>query len=235
MPDKIKLMLATHTHGSVTPAYAQALAVSCAHLAAKGVNHFPLILTDSLVDSGRNRLAAFCLEHDFTHMLFIDADVQFTSADILRLLADDKEFVVGSYMKKTEKNEFAVSFIPTADGLVEECPKTGCLKIAGAGAGFMMLKRSVLETMRDRMPETIYTDYAGRERPKLINGFFANVIEDGMLWSEDLTFCNRWRALGGTVWLDPNITLSHWGTYMWRGSILDQLDDYAKPELKAAA
>ena len=26
MPDKIKLMLATHTHGSVTPAYAQALA-----------------------------------------------------------------------------------------------------------------------------------------------------------------------------------------------------------------
>ena len=89
----MKLMLATHTHGSVTPAYAQALAVSCAHLAAKGVNHFPLILTDSLVDSGRNRLAAFCLEHDFTHMIFIDADVQFTSADILALLRNARKRV----------------------------------------------------------------------------------------------------------------------------------------------
>lgn len=231
----VNLLLATHTTGMVTPPYAQALALACAHLAAKGINHFPLILPDPLVESGRNRLAAFCLENGFTHILFIDADIQFTSADILRLIADDKDFVVGAYMKKIEREEYAVSFIPSADGLVEECPKTGCLKIGGAGAGFMMLKRSVLETMRDRMPETIYTDYAGREKPTLINGFFANVIEDGMLWSEDLTFCNRWRALGGDVWLDPAITLSHWGTYMWRGSILNKLEDFAAPELKAAA
>jgi choline kinase len=231
----VKLMIATHTTGLVTPYYAQALAVTCAHLAAKGINHLPVIIEDSLVDRGRNRLSAYCLEHDFTHLLFIDADIQFRSDDVLRLLSHDKDIVVAAYMKKNERDEFAISFAPSADGLVEECPKTGTLKIERAGTGFMMIKRRVFETMRDRMPETVYTDYSAVTKPKLTNAFFANIVEDGMLWSEDFTFCNRWCALGGEIWLDPTITLSHWGTYMWRGSILDQLDDYAAPELKAAA
>ena len=235
VPNKPKLMLATHTHGTVIPAYAQALAVSCAHLADRGVSHLPVLIEDSLVDRGRNRLAAYCLEHDFTHMMFIDADIQFRPTDILRLLNHDKDIVVGAYMKKNERDEFAIEFMPSDNGDVEECPKTGALKIARAGTGFMMIKRGVFETMRDQMPETMFTDYSAVAKPKIMNAFFENVVEDGMLWSEDYTFCKRWLALGGDIWLDPTIKLSHWGTFVWSGSIMDKLTDYKGAELKAAA
>ena len=73
-------------------------------------------------------------------------------------------------------------------------------------------------------------------KPKIMNAFFENVVEDGMLWSEDYTFCKRWLALGGEIWLDPEIRLAHWGTYVWQGSILDQLTDYkGAQEVRAAA
>jgi hypothetical protein len=35
--------------------------------------------------------------------------------------------------------------------------------------------------------------------------------------SEDYTFCARWRALGGKIWLDTKSILSHSGTYEFVG------------------
>lgn len=223
MAEEIRLMLATHTHGLVTPAYAQSLAMATAFLAANGVPHVPVLFEDSLVDRGRDRAAAAMLEGDYTHLLFIDADIEFDYRDVVRLLAADKDIIVGAYRKKNDRDEFAVSFLPDAADHLEQCPHTGAVKIARAGTGFMMIRRTVFEQLRAAMPDLHYVDYSAAADPRPMTAYFEHVVRDGRRWSEDYTFCERWRAIGGAIWLDTSIQLGHWGPHVWRGSILDHI------------
>lgn len=32
----------------------------------------------------------------------------------------------------------------------------------------------------------------------------------------------RWKKLGGQLWIDPDITLKHWGLHGWRGNQHEQ-------------
>lgn len=224
MSDEIRLLIATHTHGLVTPAYAYSLARLTAFLAVNGVPHAAVLFEDSLVDRGRDRAAAAVLESDWTHLMFIDADIEFEPRDVVRLLAADKDLIVGAYRKKNERGEFAISFFPEAADFVEQDPSTGAVKIARAGTGFMMIKRTVFEQLRDRMPELHYTDFSAIADPRPMTAFFEHIRMDGRRWSEDYTFCERWREIGGDVWLDPMVTLGHWGPQVWRGSILDVMN-----------
>ena len=42
--------------------------------------------------------------------------------------------------------------------------------------------------------------------------------ETGAYMSEDFTFCKRWRAMGGDIWLDTSLMLSHTGTALFAGN-----------------
>ena len=47
--------------------------------------------------------------------------------------------------------------------------------------------------------------------------------EFGKFWGEDMDFCNRWRAIGGRIWLDTNIKFQHAGRKTWEANYLDFL------------
>jgi hypothetical protein len=36
--------------------------------------------------------------------------------------------------------------------------------------------------------------------------------------SEDYTFCRRWQKIGGDIWLDPSISLNHYGSFCFQGN-----------------
>lgn len=223
MSDEIRLLIATHTHGSVTPAYCQGLATATAFLAAHGIPHAVMLFEDSLVDRGRDRAAATLLESDCTHLLFIDADIEFKPEAIVRLIAADKDVIAGAYRKKNDRGEFAISFLPEAATRLEQCLETGAVKIARAGTGFLLIKRRVFERLAEAMPEIGYDDHSEIAAPRAMHAFFEHIVRDRRRWSEDYTFCERWRAIGGDIWLDPFIELGHWGPHPWRGSILDHI------------
>jgi hypothetical protein len=52
---------------------------------------------------------------------------------------------------------------------------------------------------------------------------FDTSLVNGGFCGEDYTFCDRWRATGGKIWVDPDIVLRHVGTTTYTGSILDAL------------
>ncbi|PZQ57372.1 MAG: hypothetical protein DI570_19750 [Phenylobacterium zucineum] len=41
--------------------------------------------------------------------------------------------------------------------------------------------------------------------------------ETGEYLSEDYTFCHRWRAIGGEIWLDLQSRLAHVGAFEFEG------------------
>lgn len=196
---------------------------------------------ESLITRARNRLVRLFLDTDCTHLMFIDSDISFNPLDVIRLLMHDKDIVCGSYpmkglqinnllgknfsnpeevqralysyvinLQKQDQEKFGDNNEPvrinTENGLVE---------IMDAGTGFMCIKREVIEKMIQEYPGT---KYVSEEDSREWYALFDCIIDDNRYLSEDYTFCRRWQKIGGKVWLDPDITLDHVGTHVFKGS-----------------
>jgi hypothetical protein len=88
--------------------------------------------------------------------------------------------------------------------------ENGFITALDAGTGFMRVQRSALTKLIDAHPEVKYHKEGGGDRWAI----FDCIIHEGRYLSEDYTFCRRWQALGGEVWVDytsPN--LGHQGSY----------------------
>ena len=211
---------------------------------------FGTIAKESLVTRARNVLVAYFLASDYTHLMFIDADIEFQTEDILKLYAHKKDVVVGAYPKKgvawdkirsnltdpanKDKNlsdrdmasfgsDYAINF-----KFVDKETKTigvenGLIKLHDAGTGFMMISREAILKMIKAYPELKYNNDVNINNADLKDHFYAlfdTMIDpvDRRYLSEDYTFCRRWQEIGGDVWLDPSISLNHYGHFCFQGN-----------------
>jgi hypothetical protein len=192
-------------------------------LALAGVPINFALFRDSDVSRGRNRAAHAMLHHGYTHLLFVDADIEFTANDVLALLNMHEDVAVGPYRKKNERTEYNFEFVPHPESAVTVNQATGAVEVMRAGTGFMMIRRTVFEQMREAMPEIVYNDQTKDGQEFQMCAFFAFEIRDtpwgARQFSEDFNFCERWRDLGGRIWMQPSLKLTHWGAYEWTGDL----------------
>ncbi len=78
-------------------------------------------------------------------------------------------------------------------------------------AGFMLLKRCVLEKMIDHFPELYYIPKDESLKHTAGHYLFATELWNGEFWGEDYVFCRRAREAGFKIWIDPTIVLNHAG------------------------
>jgi hypothetical protein len=211
---------------------------------------FGTIANESLVTRARNVLVAYFLASDYTHLMFVDADIEFQTEDILKLYAHKKDVVVGAYPKKgvawdkiranltdpankgkelsdrdmaSFGSDYAINF-----KFVDKETKTigvenGLIKLHDAGTGFMMISREAILKMIKAYPELKYNNDVNIANADLKDHFYAlfdTMIDpiDRRYLSEDYTFCRRWQEIGGDVWLDPSISLNHYGHFCFQGN-----------------
>lgn len=210
---------------------------------------FGTIANESLVTRARNVLLAYFLSSDYTHLLFIDADIEFKVDDVLKLYYHDKDVAVGAYPKKgvnwnhikqaiaSEPNkeltppqigalgsDYAINFKFLDRDTKTVSVKEGLIEVHDAGTGFMMIKREVLLKMIEKYPELKYNnDVQMNNADQLKDKFYAlfdTMIDpiDKRYLSEDYTFCRRWQDMGGEIWLDPSISLNHYGSFCFQGN-----------------
>ena len=83
-----------------------------------------------------------------------------------------------------------------------------------------MFERSVIENMSMAYPLTKYVDdvgfLSGKEND-FAYALFDCGVEDGHYYSEDWMFCHRWSKLGGSIWVEVSINLSHTGVETYKG------------------
>ncbi len=207
--------------GQVVASFASSLAETVQEFGRRGIAH-SWIRTEkeSLVQRARNVIAArFLAEERYTHLIWIDADVEWQALDVIRLLAHDVPAICGLYPKKTEKLEFPVHLAHDENGLARRDPRTGRIEIENAPTGFLCLKREVFTRLIEAYPENKITAMQGQDGKVLdcLYDFFPARLDDGILWSEDYGFCRLWRAIGGEVWMDPAIKLRHHGHKAYDG------------------
>ena len=192
---------------------------------------FQFVVGSSVVHKARNELVAYFLASDFTDLLFIDDDMQWSPNDVIRLLGSDKPLIGGVGRQRVQKPNSDPRVwcmrIPRemADPLRSD--DMGCIEVGGFGAAFMLINKIVFERMVEAHPEWALkapSDWEQRIRPFYFE-FFRQGHPDipGDDTGEDYVFCDRWRALGEEVWVDPSITLGHVGSYNYRGSVSEVL------------
>ena len=195
-----------------------------------------LLAGDALVTRSRAVLAARFLDRaSATHLLFVDADISFEPAQVLRLLRFDRDVAAGFYPLKSVDWEAlprravageplrtaGLTYVGTLLGEAERRTVDGFSTAAYAGTGFMMVKREALQRMVAAYPELRFRSVHARRLPASDNlyALFDCLIDPdgGAYLSEDYSFCRRWRALGGDVWLDLASRLTHTGADDFQG------------------
>jgi hypothetical protein len=176
----------------------------------------------SCLPTARNTLVAmFLRDPAATDLLFIDADVGFDAAVIPRLLSRPEEIVAGIYPLKRDVMGWPV-VIQTQDGI--PIGREGLIEADFLPTGFMRIKREVFERMMQAYPELRYKDSVvetmGDGTLRQAWDFFrmGTDLERQRYTTEDYAFCQRWRDIGGRLWVDPDITFQHVGRKAYTGN-----------------
>lgn len=204
---------------------------------------FSFMGNESLITRARNALAHGFLKSPCTHLLFVDADIGFKPFDMVRMVQADKDIIAGVYPKKDINwpavGQAARNGIPdkdlwrhTGDFVinVDNAPPEGFnvptdqpFPVRNAGTGLMLIKRRVLEILKDKVPA--YENNMTMQNQSLeinkekISEYFATSIdpEFNVLLSEDYHFCQQWKKTGGEIHIAPWADLTHNGTYEFSG------------------
>ena len=189
-----------------------------------GINfRITTLRNESLITRGRNILTAMFLESDCSHLMFIDADIEFQADDLLRMMAYDKPIMAAAYPKKALPIQYAINFKFINQEKKQIRIENGAVEVLDASTGFFLVKRDVIEKMMQEYPELHYHNDSNIDEKfnKYCYSFFDTIHdpEDNRYLSEDYTFCRRWQKLGGEIWLDPNTKLNHVGTYSFEGDV----------------
>jgi hypothetical protein len=220
-------MIATPCYGGVvTSAYLLSMIRTCAVLTARGIGHEVVTAAgDSLVMRARNTLVSVFMASGHSHLMFIDADIEWPAEAVVALLDADKDVVCGAYPKKVMPRAYAVNFLGGQGGR----DLSGVIEIKEAAAGFLMIRRGAFERMMQAYPQTRYggTEGLSEQQSRFTYALFDCLIDDSdgerRYLSEDYGFCRRWRAIGGRIWLDPRIELRHHGTATFAGNAAELL------------
>jgi hypothetical protein len=177
---------------------------------------------ESLISRARNTLTAkFLHTKESTHLMFIDADIGWEPWHLLVMLDAQKDVIGGLYPMKSLPVKWCVNGLP---GVVED-PNSPLIEVSKTGTGFLLMKRDVFEKLDSHPAVRAFANDIGlpRELDPYMKTYFDTAVREGRYYSEDWTFCENWRDLGGQVWVDKRILLRHTGTYVFDGNAQEQV------------
>ena len=180
---------------------------------------FFYLFNESLITRARNYLVDEFLRSPYTHLMFIDSDINFNPQDVLALasmVGEDKPIIGGPYPKKCiawEKVRNAVDA-----GLADEDPTvlekfTGDFvfnptegttqikvneptEVLEVGTGFVMIGREVFEKFREEYPQFSYKPDHNRSEhfdgKRYIHAFFDTVIDSEAFAGDASTGSDRY-------------------------------------------
>lgn len=155
------------------------LATVCAQYGIKLRFHY--LFNESLIQRARNYVVDEFLRSDFTHLMFIDADIGFNPKDVLSLLGiqvthpDIYDIMTAPYPKKSlayekikaavEKGKadnphdlahYAADFVFNPVKGIKSFRIDEPVEVSEAGTGFMLIPRNVFARYADAYPELSY-------------------------------------------------------------------------------
>lgn len=212
---------------------------------------FYTIPFDSLIPRARNAcVTRFMQSKDSTHLIFIDADIEFNPMNVAKMIKENKDVIGGIYSKKAldfkrlsenfSKTKNELELLQSAGRYAFNFKKkekhqivNGVVEVLDAPTGFLMIKKQVFEKMIIQYPEKEYKNdvapYNVKEDDKFYDFFPSQIFteEDGVkrYLSEDYGFCRLWQQMGGEIYADLTVQLNHIGQFTYAGNPMQYLQN----------
>lgn len=169
---------------------------------------------------------------DFSHLLFVDADMGFHPALIRDMIQFNKPLTGVLYARR----QMPASVVGTApDGHSLKDVQHGFMPATGLGCGVMLIARPVIKAMLDKYPELSdssdsYMLRASEGKLNRIIRAFEKIKEPNLRLSEDMSFCHRWIQCGGEIWANVAHKISHVGPFDYHMRYLGVMENKAAAE-----
>lgn len=195
----------------------------------------------------RNIFASIAMEENYDILMMVDADMSFPS-DVFTAMAGSRHDVCGLMYPKRNLDVQAFYAAASAGRSLQDAVTAGLdfilgdnfvltdgqlkvdrgfLEMVAVPAGGMMIRVSALRRLWEGMPDIRQTEGIDPyERSLGIKNYircFDNIMKDGRGFSEDISFCIRWRELGGKVNGLVDVMVAHHGQMRYEGRYLDSL------------
>lgn len=184
------------------------------------------------IDKVRSKLVQEFLEGPGTDLFFLDDDLGWPAEKVLEFISRPEPLLAGIYPKRSDEPDWPVAL--DADLNTGELVTDQGLYLASyAGAGFLRIKREVLEKLVPLVPRFRDNEIKNTtgEYPLLFN---SGLGPDGWWESEDVSFFRLARKHGYELWIDPDIEFKHRGGKTWGGKLSDHLDIFREKAKLAA-
>ena len=184
-----------------------------------------------LIHQARNYLTSVFLATEYTHLLFIDSDVEFQPEAGLRMLVADKDIITTPYRAKNPNLNTHTYTVKFPDPKVVPILPGGLVEIEAGPTGLMLIHRRVFEKIIKNRPDLKIKNSANqalKETEKshsFYYNFFDFAFEDGYTMGEDLSFCKLARREGIKLYANTESMTAHHGEFAWVGKFGDSLKD----------
>lgn len=203
----MKVVFATPTVKRPDGAYLESLEASIPLLDKAGIKHQAVFeIGCPYISSARATLLRKALDAEADVVIFIDHDLSWPPDALLRLIETEGDVVAATYRFRIDEERYMGVL---KDGLDHRpvVRDDGCLKATLVPAGFLKVTREAVHRFMGAYPELIF----GPRFNPLID-LFNHGARDGLWWGEDYAFSRNWCAMGGELWILPDIDITHHNT-----------------------
>lgn len=220
--ENVKILIGTPCFGSICHTlYTSSLLKT----SKKYPNIDVYFVNNQIVTRGRNMILKYFFQNkQYTHLMFIDSDIDWNPEDIEKLVNHKKHVIGGFYPCKDYIWERLANISmfkpPMLNRYIANYEKfdrdeNGLVSIRHIGTGFLLMSRECLESLCERNSKLKYTDDNG----EVTYALFDTGIVDNEYLTEDYMFCHLWKKTGGKIYGDPTIKLGHSGVHRFQGDI----------------
>ncbi len=150
------------------------------------------------IEQGRNMVSKQAIEQGFTHVLFVDADMELPRNSLSSMISRGKDIVSGGYVKKQAEKSIAAFRRSPQTGRMDAISETefmsgGLVRVDAVGFGCALVTTSCLS--RVGYPQFKYMDDADPKKS----------------YGEDVFFCIKAASVYYGIFLDCEVRCGHIG------------------------
>ena len=237
--DNFKILICTPCYGGMcTEGYMMSIVKLMAEFSKRNITAaIKTIGNESLISRARNALASDFLRSDFTHLLFIDSDIEFEPIQVFRLLIHNKSISCAAYpikninydkiahLQPKNSDDIKKHGIEYATHIHNPDIKNGWFKTKYAATGFLLISHNVFERILHKNPDIRYNNQVkGYGMVELYEFFPVGIDKDTREYlSEDYYFSKLAINTGFDIWCDAKSKLTHIGTHKFEGDLNNYL------------